>query len=48
MGGFGESVSMQTVMENGRQKTVKTTTKVDQNGNQTKEVIEEYDDPHTG
>lgn len=48
MGGFGESISQQTIIENGRQKTVTTKTKIDQNGNQTKEVIEEFIDPRTG
>jgi DnaJ family protein B protein 6 len=31
-GGMGESISTQTVIENGRQKTVTTKTKIDQNG----------------
>lgn len=48
MGGFGESISQQTIIENGRQKTITTKTKIDQNGNQTKEVIEEFNDPRTG
>ena len=48
MGGMGESISQQTIIENGRQKTVTTKTRIDQNGNQTKEVIEEYQDPRTG
>lgn len=52
-GGFGggmggESVSQQTVIENGTRKTVTKKTKIDGNGNQTTEVIEEYQDPRTG
>jgi len=48
MGGMGESISQQTVIENGRQKTITTKTKIDQNGQQTKEIYEEYIDPRTG
>ena len=47
-GGMGESVSQQTVIENGRQKTITKKTKMDNQGNYTTEVIEEYNDPHTG
>jgi len=32
-GGMGESISTQTVIENGRQKTVTKKTRIDQNGN---------------
>jgi len=41
-GGMGESISQQTVIENGRQKTVTTKTTVDRNGNRQTEVIEEF------
>ena len=47
-GGMGESISQQTVIENGRQKTITKKTKTDRNGNQTTEIIEEYKDPRTG
>jgi hypothetical protein len=47
-GGMGESISTSTVIENGRQKTITKKTKVDQNGNRTTEVIEEFKDPRTG
>ena len=47
-GGMGESISQQTVYENGRQKTITTKTKMDSRGNKTTEVIEETTDPRTG
>ena len=45
---MGESVSQQTVIVNGQQKTITKRTKVDASGNQTTEVIEEFKDPSTG
>lgn len=47
-GGMGESISTQTIIENGRQKTITKKTKIDRNGNKTTEVIEEMSDPRTG
>lgn len=47
-GGVGESISTQTVIENGRQKTITKKTTMDRNGNQKTEVVEEYTDPRTG
>ena len=47
-GGMGESISQQTVIENGQQKTITKKTKFDQNGNKTTEIIEEFQDPRTG
>ena len=47
-GGSGESISTQTIIENGRQKTITKKTTMDRNGNQKTEVFEEYQDPHTG
>lgn len=41
-GGMGESISQSTVIENGRQKTVTKKTKIDQNGNRTTEITEEF------
>jgi len=41
-GGMGESISQQTVIENGQQKTVTKKTKIDQHGNKTTEIIEEF------
>lgn len=47
-GGMGESISQQTVIQNGQQKTITKKTKMDQHGNQTTEIIEEFQDPRTG
>lgn len=47
MGG-GESVSTQTVIQNGRQKTITKRTRIDNHGNTICEVTEEYKDPSTG
>ena len=41
-GGMGESISQQTVIQNGQQKSITKKTRRDQNGNQTTEIIEEY------
>lgn len=48
MGGMGESISQQTVIENGRQKTITKKTTTDRNGNRQTEIIEEFRDPRTG
>ena len=47
-GGMGESISQQTVFENGRQKTITKKTTIDRNGNQRTEVTEEFKDGDTG
>jgi hypothetical protein len=47
-GGMGESISSQTVIENGRQKTITKKTTIDRNGNQKTEIVEEFQDPKTG
>jgi hypothetical protein len=47
-GGMGQSVSQKTVIENGKRKTVTTKTTIDQNGQKTTEIIEEFQDPRTG
>ena len=47
MGG-GESFSTQTVIENGRQKTISKKTRIDNHGNTVTEVTEEYKDPYSG
>ena len=46
--GMGESISQQTVIQNGQQKTITKKTRRDHTGQQTTEIIEEYQDPRTG
>ena len=46
--GMGESISQQTVIQNGQQKTITKKTRRDHTGQQSTEIIEEYQDPRTG
>ena len=41
-GSMGESVSQQTIIENGRQKTITKKTNMDRNGNKTTEITEDF------
>ena len=46
--GMGEYVSQQTVIRNGQQKIITKKTTLDKCGNQSTQIMESFQDPHTG